>query len=385
MPLSHLVHKFCSSVCKDAVDKRPLTARSIPQPDSLGVNYAQTSADLKYDPELMKRLLSAYRAAEKHANTINLPVPETDMWDTIVNQEMHIFKTAVKNGDTRGMFDYLSGIGRNYVWFGGLTLGIDGYTPPNWTPEQVAQLYWDKMVALGEASGAICIENPESGPYLRNIRMAPEELLRRMENQMEVSLTPPDRILSTFGVSIGSSVFHYRHINAIYGAQILTRLVPVEGRIAEIGGGLGLLAFYAQRMKPLQYEIYDLPISCIISGFFLLHALGTDRVCLFGESGEKRAVHIKPFWALEDVQTSHMDLVVNQDGLNEIDTPTVQFLIRNVERTTRSRFLSLNHETFGVDRRVSAYIQKHTAMNRLWRSKSWVREGYVDELFEKPE
>jgi len=382
MTLLSLAHKLCSRVFKDAMNQRQLTARSIPHSASLSLRYAQTSPELQYDQELMNRLLVAYQVAEEHAKTANLPELEADMWDTIVNQEMQAFKSAVDNGDTREMFDYLSKIGKDYVWFGGLTLGIDGYTPKNWSSEKVVWLYWEKLVALGEACGAICIENPESGPYHSNIQLGPEELLQRIEEKLGVSLTPPDNVLPTSGLGVGSSVFHYRHINGIYGAQILTRLVPAGGRVAEIGGGLGLLAIYSQRMKPLQYEIYDLPISCIISGFFLLHALGPDQVCLLGELHDKQPVHIKPFWTLADIQSNQLDLAVNQDGLNEIDMPTVEFLVRNLERATKSRFLSLNHETFGTDRRVSAYVQKFTSMTRLWRSKTWVREGYVDELYE---
>lgn len=383
MQLSLLKHKLCSFVLGNSLEARPLTARPIPRLLPIQLQYAKTNPKLAYNPELMDRLLRAYRAAQIHVKGVNLPAVETDMWDMIIDQEMQPFKLAVEAGDTRAMFDYLSNIGRDYVWFGGLTLGIDGYTPRDWTDNQVAQLYWEKMVALGEACGALCIENPESGPYQCNIQLTPNEVLARIEAQLGVSLTPPDDILPTFGLKIGSSAFHYRHINAIYAAQVMAKLVPNAGRVAEIGGGLGLLALYAQRMKPMQYSIYDLPISCIISGFFLLHALGPDRVCLFGESGQKTAVHIKPFWTLADIPASSVDLVVNQDGLNEIDLAAVEFLLRHVEKATKSYFLSLNHETFGSDRRVSAYVCNFTSMTRLWRSKTWVREGYVDELYER--
>lgn len=381
MQMSRLKHKVCSFVLRNSSEARPLTARPIPRSTRIQLQHAQTKPELVYAPELMDRLLTAYRAAQEHAKGADIPVVEADMWDMIIEQEMQPFKSAVETGDTLLMFDYLNNIGKEYAWFGGLTLGIDGYTPRHWTADQVVQLYWEKMVALGEACGALCIENPESGAYQCNIQLTPDEVLARLETQIGVSLTPPD-ILSTFGLKIGSGVYHYRHINAIYAAQMMARLVPDAGRVAEIGGGLGLLALYAQRMKPLEYSIYDLPISCIISGFFLMHALGPDRVCLFGENGQKTAVHIKPFWTLTDIPANSLDLVVNQDGLNEIDLATVEFLIRHAERTTKSYFLSLNHETFGSDRRVSAYVCKLTSMTRLWRSKTWVREGYVDELYE---
>lgn len=382
MQLSWLKHKFRSIVRSDSSEARPLAARPIPKSTPIQLQHAKTMPELAFDSKLMERLLAAYRAAQEHAKGADVPGVEVDMWDMILEQEMQPFKSAVEAGDTRAMYDYLSNIGREYVWFGGLSLGVDGYTPRHWTADQVVELYWEKMVSLGEACGALCIENPESGPYQCNFRLAPDEVLAKLEAQLGVSLTPPDDVLPTFGLKIGSSVYHYRHINAIYAAQMMTRLVPDAGRVAEIGGGLGLLALYARRMKRLEYSIYDLPISGIISGFFLLHSLGPEQVCLFGEEGQKAAVHIKPFWTLADIPTSSLDMIVNQDGLNEVDLATVEFLIRHTERATKSYFLSLNHETFGNDRRVSSYVRQFTGMTRLWRSKTWVREGYVDELYE---
>lgn len=364
------------------VEERPLTARPTPISTPIHLQHTQTMPALTYDPVLMRRLLAAYKASQEHAVEVSLPFVEADMWDNIIAQEMEPFKSAVEAGDTNAMFDYLSKIGEHYVWFGGLTLGVDGYTPHHWTANQIVQLYWEKMVALAEACGALCIENPESGAYQCNIQLDPIEVLAKLEATIGVSLTPPDNILPTFGLKIGKDVYHYRHINAIYAAQLLTSLVSQSGQVAEIGGGLGLLALYAQRIKSLEYSIYDLPISCIISGFFLLHALGPDRVCLFREDGPKTAIRIKPYWTFAEAPPNSLDLVVNQDGLNEVALAKAQFLMQHTERATRSYFLSLNHETFGNGRRVSAYVNQFTDMTRLWRSKTWVREGYVDELYE---
>lgn len=375
--------KLISIFGRCAPEGRPLTSRAIPHVPPLDLQHSTTTPQLTYDPEMMERLLVAYRAAQEHAKSAALPVAEADMWDMIIGQEMQPFRSAIENGDMQAMFRYLSSIGREYVWFGGLSLGIDGYTPRDWTENQVAQLYWEKMVALGEACGALCIENPESGAYQQNIRLEPSEVKARLEAQLGVSLTPPDDILPTFGIKVGSNVYHYRHINAVYAAQLVANLAPSGGRVAEIGGGLGLLALYSTRMVSLEYSIYDLPVSCVISGFFLMNALGPERVCLFGEDQQHEgAVHIRPFWTLADVRNDSLDLIVNQDGLNEIDLITIEFLVRNIERTTKSNFLSLNHETFGAERRVAAYVPIYTDMTRRWRSKNWVREGYVDELFE---
>jgi len=327
-------------------------------------------------------LVKAYWAATEDWKVAGLAAPGADLWDHILQNDMKAFADAIESGDTDRIFDYLASIGRSYSWFGGLTLGVDGYTPAYWTAERVALLYWEKLICLAESCGVLNIENPESGPYQENIRRDADQLVARLESHFKISLTPPDDILPTFGFVVRSRIFHYRHINAIYAAAKIADLVPENGRVAEIGGGLGLGALYARRFKPLDYTIYDLPVSCVVSGFFLMNALGKEKVCLFGERTTADTIKVYPYWALAQTEDESLDLAVNQDSLPEIDDVSVAFLLGHVNRTVKRNFLSLNHETFG-HRRVSEFIDKHIGLKRTWRSRNWVREGYVDELYVK--
>lgn len=366
---------------KSMLPVRSLSARSLPK--GLAVPFRQTIPDLQSGEESVVRLIAAYKAAtaaEAETN-INVPGRGGDLWDHILQNDMANFCAALEEGDTAAIFSYLKGIGSRYVWFGGLTLGIDGYTPQRWSQEQVAALYFEKLVALAEAVGALNLESPESGPWQENIRLKPDAVISALESHLGIDITPPDDILATFGVVARDRVYHYRHINALYAAQLIACHAPAGGRVAEIGGGLGLAALYARRFKSMEYTIYDLPISNLVAGFFLIQALGPDQVCLFGEEpAAQGGVRLQPYWMLADVEDKSLDVVLNQDALPEIDDDIIGFLLSHITRGLRGDFLSINHETFGA-RRVADFIAKHTDMRRMSRARNWVREGYVDERF----
>lgn len=360
---------------------RCLSARSIPK--DLTVPFRQTLPDLKDAQESVARLIAAYKAATaaETETSNNVPRRGGDLWDHIMQNDLARFCAALDEGDVAAVFSYLKGIGSRYVWFGGLTLGIDGYTPQNWSQNQIAALYYEKLVTLAEALGALNLESPESGPWQENIRLKPDAVISVLEAHLGIDITPPDDVLATFGVVARDRVYHYRHINALYAAHMVANYAPTAGCVTEIGGGLGLVALYARRFKPLEYTIYDLPISNLVAGFFLIQSLGPEQVCLFGEKPvTQNVVRLQPYWMLAGVEDNSIDVVLNQDALPEIDDDIIGFLLRHVDRGLRGNFLSINHETFGA-RRVANFIAKHTNMRRVSRARTWVREGYVDECF----
>ena len=120
---------------------RSLSVRSIPK--GLTVPFRQTLPDLKGGQESIARLIAAYKTATEAEIDININVPARggDLWDHILQNDMASFCAALEEGDVTAIFSYLKGIGSRYVWFGGLTLGIDGYTPQSWSQEQVAVLW----------------------------------------------------------------------------------------------------------------------------------------------------------------------------------------------------------------------------------------------------
>ena len=73
------------------------------------------------------------------------------------------------------------------------------------------------------------------------------------------------------------------------------------------------------------------------------------------------------------------DVVVNVDSLTEIGFEVAESYISEI--SSRSKFfLSINHE--GNEFTISELIKNFPNFNKLSRNRSWMRKGYVEELYE---
>jgi hypothetical protein len=288
--------------------------------------------------------------------------------------------SIIERRDPKELARYLMNFGRSFVWFGGITTGMDNYSQ-NLDREQVALLYLDKMICLGEALGVIRFESPENGPWGHNIQSDIEELIKNIEDTLQASVVPPLGIVYTDGLSTNRGTFHYRHINGLYSATRIKELNEVCRPVCEFGGGLGITAMYCRRFGMFDYTILDLPITCLLSGHYLLHAVGLDSVTLYGEEVRERSIKILPYWKCLDLRTGGYDITVNQDSLPEISDNLIEEYIRQISRITVNYFLSINHECF-YPRTVANFLRQEVSYRKLYRFKCWVREGYVEELYQ---
>ncbi|MFM2445034.1 MAG: hypothetical protein RJB09_2220, partial [Pseudomonadota bacterium] len=150
--------------------------------------------------------------------------------------------------------------------------------------------------------------------------------------------------------------------------------------ICEYGGGLGLCAMYARRLGVTDYTIFDLPISNLLAGHYLIHAIGGENVSLYGEPQRSDSVKVLPYWECLHVRDRQFAATLNQDSFPEIDDSLVDAFLRDIKRSTEGVFISLNHEAFHP-RTVRHFTQRVGGFRPLARTKSWIREGYVDEVF----
>ncbi|MBL0059877.1 MAG: hypothetical protein IPP35_12470, partial [Elusimicrobia bacterium] len=156
--------------------------------------------------------------------------------------------------------------------------------------------------------------------------------------------------------------------------------------ICEYGGGLGLVAYYANALGCPNYTIFDLPLINLFAGNFLIHSLGADAVRLFGEESPTAKVHVLPFWECMNVHDGAYSLALNQDSFPEIDPVLVLDYFRQIKRTTTMYFLSINQEGQAAmgsrsQNAVPDLLRGFPDFKRLYRMKYWIREGYVEELY----
>ncbi len=333
-----------------------------------------------------RRLLEAYKHASLQEPGVLFPRGKQDLWTTLVERELRELLDILSADDATSLAQYLRHFGEQYTWFGGLTFALDGYTNSK-SDAQVAQVYLDKLICLAEATGTLPIEHPEHGRWGENIYASANEVVSSIAEKLGISIAPPEGAVFTVGLKTEHGVFHYRHLNAIYTAHLLSTFVPTESPIAEYGGGLGAVAMYARRMGVQDYTLFDLPITNLFAGHFLINAIGPDAVTLFGETPRPDTIKVMPYWTCAEVAVDAFELSLNQDSFPEIDAELVRRFLKEILRTTRSLFLSINHEAESdmteteKQLNISTMLRGESGYSRLSRKRYWLREGYAEEVY----
>jgi hypothetical protein len=133
--------------------------------------------------------------------------------------------------------------------------------------------------------------------------------------------------------------------------------------------------------------LFDIPLTNVLSAYFLIGALGADAVCLEGEHPRPDAVKIFANWNCVDTPDRHFRVAANQDSFPEINRRTLDEYIRQIQRTTTGYFLSINHEVeHHIDetarhQNVSTMLADAPAFQLITRAPYWIRRGYVEELY----
>ena len=151
-------------------------------------------------------------------------------------------------------------------------------------------------------------------------------------------------VIPVAGLALRNGLLHYRHINALFLAARIKDLTEPTDRVCEFGAGLGLAAFYLNRMGRTDTTFFDIPLTNVLSGYFLIGVLGPDAVSLEGEHPRAGTVKISANWNCVDVPDGHFRLVANQDSFPEINPRALDEYVSQIARCTTDSFLSINHE-----------------------------------------
>ena len=347
---------------------------------ALSVKFASHTPEIKENrSRVAERLLAAYHLSQQKEASAPVQRKDEDLWSGLLRLELSDTIKIMEKGNAENVASHLMNFGKNHTWFGGISTSIDGYNR-NLNPEQIALTYLDKLVCLAESIGVLNLENPESGPWGDNLFVDIDTVINEIEQVLRINIAPPMGIIHTDGISTRKGIFHYRHLNALYMAMRTNSINPSKDAVAEIGGGLGLAAMYAQRLGCKKYTIYDLPITCTFIGHYLIHALGEDNVSLYGEPYSGKGVQILPYWEFYNAPSKSVAVTISQDSLPEISDNLVFGFLEEITRITKSYFLSINHEVFSP-RTVHNFTKKTKNLHAIYRLKSWIREGYVEECY----
>ena len=209
--------------------------------------------------------------------------------------------------------------------------------------------------------------------------------MSRIEAKLGHGIVPPSVHDGLFGLAIGDRVLHGRDIQALYAAR---RLIEASGssspRLAEIGGGFGRVAYYAMLGGARGYTIVDLPTVSAMQFFALRRSL-PDVPVRFGAGEAAGAVNLV-FATDEAVGRSlRADLVLNTDSFPEMAEAVCRSYFALLAEN-RATLLSINQEggtpigTMGVQAVVGEILPEF-GLRRQYRFRTWVRPGFVEELW----
>lgn len=250
----------------------------------------------------------------------------------------------------------------------------------------------DGLLSLAEALGIVAVQDAEQGRGIGAIELGLTGLVAQVETAVGYPIDFPD-VGAPHGVSIAGRLLTIDSAEQIYSAirveQALRLHLPAEAarapRIVEIGGGYGAMAYWFLRgsVAALRYTIVDLPIVGVLQGYFLSKTLGASQVSLFGEPAAR--VVLVPNTALDEVQTP-CDVLVNKDSMPEMPTDAVLEYLAWTRSGCTGIFFSCNQESarevlgdqHGM---VPRLVEQTGGFVRLRRDQSWVRAGYVEEIY----
>ena len=185
----------------------------------------------------------------------------------------------------------------------------------------------------------------------------------------------PNPYLGERGVATEYGVASIRIPAAIYQS---IRVREFGASICEIGPGLGRTAYFSKLLGAERYTLVDLPIPSLCQSYFLGTSLPNETFTFNHESSKnyKGIKFQQPESFLND--TEKYDVILNVDSLTEMGIEVAKTYLKSFVGKS-NWFLSINHEgnEFTV-REIAAELNEYRLVSRV---RSWVRMGYVEELY----
>ena len=333
---------------------------------------------------LCERLLAAYWLAREGAPG------GSGMWSSeLFAERQQVLSSALQRRDPESLATALAAMFRSdfIIGIAGGSLGTGRQTALG---RRFTRLYiLNKLVALAESQGVVRTENPEQGTPGIAFSQGTEALVEGIEKRLGIALDFPE-VGAAYGLLAAGRLVTSDAPDQVYGAlrlrdAIATFLKETDRppTVVEIGAGYGAMAYWFLQLVDARYTIIDLPAVNVLQGYFLAQAMGTGAVSFLGEPPAR--VTILPAHALETVEVP-FDVLANKDSMPEMPSIALEEYLAWGARNCRGIFYSYNQEAAApfegtAQNVVSESVERLGGFQRLRRDASWLRRGYVEELY----
>lgn len=357
--------------------KRVIANELFRRVESLAAVPSRTTKTITNDLSIIKRVVEAYRrSADETENQGD------SMWKIFFDQchvELHkIFM--------HGNLDEAAAILRNpgasnlFYGFDNLVASLHSHFKSTALQQNHANECLDCLVRFAEAIGALPLDYPYNHSYTPPISWQADAIVDKIIQALGMPITFPNPYPDELGVLTSYGIISYRVPQSLYQAYRLKQLLrTIENpRVLEIGAGLGRTAYYARALGIQDYTIVDLPFSALSSGYFLGCTLGEDQILYSGEQVSDSRERIKILTPAEFFASNkEYDLIINADGLTEMDPMIAKAYWDKIEKST-PLLLSINHEANIY--RIKSLIDESLRILESERNLYWLRKGYVEEI-----
>ena len=264
----------------------------------------------------------------------------------------------------------------------------------------------DSLIRLASYLGLVNVRNAEHN-FSAHYRAAYKpfrvdaSVIRGLIDKIDTVLGVPLR-----GNRFGGNLYGFRHrqtalynkhLEGLYAAlrikDVMDRLGRTDAAVCEIGGGAGYVCLFLQRMLPVRYQIMDLTNSNVVQYILLANEFGADEVNFNGNNprGRISLTNVLLPENAANTDTIDADIVVNQDSFPELGKKDVLAYLSRIKHG--GYFLSINQESEIPDSNYDDTLQHNVRQNNVhhlcqslnfelvYRNLSWIRSGYVDELW----
>jgi len=224
-----------------------------------------------------------------------------------------------------------------------------------------AAVIFDKLISTLESCEVIPMFSPEqyyfNTIYNKYLSADPDILLDMLARKYNFDISAPKFSGNLFGLQTKYGLYCERDFMSLGLALMIREKFSDDNiKICEIGGGVGHLAYYLNKLGFKDISIVDLPTISVSQMYFL------------GTNMEDEVKFLAPYEFTESY-----DLVVNVDSLPEMSyNESIEYL-NHINRNVK-HFIHANHET-------DLKIKPHCTMKRTMRQSFWFRRGYVIEEY----
>lgn len=208
-----------------------------------------------------------------------------------------------------------------------------------------------------------------------------DKLIEYFAKRTSSPLWFPNPFAGEYGLKTERGILSPRAIFDLYLAIRINDLCGSTPKILQIGQGTGRSVYFQFLLGFSSYCLIDLPIPTMVSTYFNGLNIPPEEIWLYGEEFSGQRISFLPANDISAATGRRFEIGVNVDSFVEM-SGDIQHRYLDLIRETSQFFLSIQRESKSENETVSKLVYQDLGVPRRYRFPYWLRNGYVEELYE---